>query len=211
MKSFREFIRDFDKKRLGASVRSGSIDTTATERLKQEAGLYYPSPQKSGGQVVPETLHYVDMGHPEIAKPVPPDIRQIWGISGSENAKPPHLWFAHHPKKLEVHSSVPHPDADTTMAQQRWGYMHSDLPGFRVTNGDDIKIPQYQGRVDHNRRLITYATNGYVGNDHEDNLAVLSAQLSKQFPGYSHRDVNNHNKAIPVSESNYFRLVSRKC
>ena len=87
------------------------------------------------------------------------------------------------------------------MAQQRWGYMHSDLPGFRVTNGDDIKIPQYQGRVDHNRRLITYATNGYVGKDHEDNLAVLSAQLSKQFPGYSHRDVNNDNKAIPVSES----------
>ena len=201
MKSFREFIRDFDKKRLGTSVRSSSIDTTATERLKQEAGLYYPSPQKSGGQVVPETLHYVDMGHPEIAKPVPPDIRKIWGISGSENAKPPHLWFAHHPKKLEVHSSVPHPDADTTMAQQRWGYMHSDLPGFRVTNGDDIKIPQYQGRVDHNRQLITYATNGYVGKDHEDNLAVLSTQLSKQFPGYSHRDVNNDNKAIPVSES----------
>jgi len=26
MKSFREFIRDFDKKRLGASVRSSSID-----------------------------------------------------------------------------------------------------------------------------------------------------------------------------------------
>ena len=207
MKSFSEFIRDFDKKRLGTSVRSSSIDDTATERLKQEAGLHYPSPQKSGGQVVPTTLDYLDIAHPRVGEPIPPDVGKIWGISSSENAKPPHLWFAHHPKKLEVHSSVPHPDAHTTMSQQEWGYMHSDLPGFRIND----KPAKYQGRVDHDRKLITYHVNGYTGSDHEDNLAVLSAQLSKQFPGYSHRDVNNDNKAIPVSESNYFRLVARKC
>lgn len=197
MKSFREFIRDFDKKRLGASVRSSSIDDTATERLKQEAGLYYPSPQKSGGQVVPETLDYTDIGHPNITKPIPPEIGKIWGISSSEDAKPPHLWFAHHPKKLKVHSSVPDEDTHTSMSQQKWGRNHNDIEGF-VHNG---RTPRYQGRIDHNRKLITYHVNGYAGSDHEDNLAVLSAQLSKQFPGYSHRDGYNHNKVIPVSES----------